>query len=84
MMLVATTITRSSERKEGGILKELALSLSERIVRYRAKHNLSQQEFADTCKLTKQTIGAIESGRHGITKLTRAKIMNVLESDKEE
>lgn len=55
--------------------------LSDEIVRYRAKHNLNQGEFAQLCNLTKQTIGAIESGRHGITKLTRAKIMRVIESE---
>ena len=55
--------------------------LSDEIVRYRAKHNLNQDEFAKRCNLTKQTIGAIESGRHGVTKLTKAKIMRVIESE---
>ncbi len=53
-------------------------SLSDMIVDFRAKHNLNQTEFARMCRLTKQTIGAIESGRHGITKLTKAKIMRVI------
>ena len=57
--------------------------LSDAIVNYRAKHNLNQEEFAHRCSLTKQTIGAIESGRHGITKLTRAKIMRVIEESEE-
>lgn len=55
--------------------------LPDMIVRYRAKHSLNQEEFAKRCGLTKQTIGAIESGRHGITRLTRAKILQVLESE---
>ena len=61
-------------------------NLSEQIVRYRARHDMNQEEFAVRCGLTKQTIGAIESAKRkcGITKLTKAKIMNVLESDKEE
>lgn len=59
-------------------------SLTEQIVRYRAKYDLNQDEFAKRCGLTKQTIGAIESGRHGITKLTRAKIMQVLEKKESE
>lgn len=58
-------------------------SLSDMIINYRAKHDLNQDEFARMCNLTKQTIGAIESGRHGITKLTRAKIMRVIESEEE-
>lgn len=53
--------------------------LADQIVRYRAEHDLNQQEFAERCGLTKQTIGAIESGLHGITKLTRAKILRVIE-----
>lgn len=62
-------------------MNESIANLSEMIVRYRAKHNLNQDEFAIRCGLTKQTIGAIESGRHGITKLTRAKILNVIEQE---
>ena len=58
-------------------------SLSDMIVDYRAKHDMNQDEFAKRCKLTKQTIGAIESGRHGITKLTKAKIMMVLNESEE-
>ena len=55
--------------------------LADQIVRYRAEHDLNQQEFAEMCGLTKQTIGAIESGLHGITKLTRAKILRVIEKE---
>ena len=58
-------------------------SLADMIVEYRAKYDLSQAEFAERCKLTKQTIGAIESGLHGNTKLTKAKIMQVILADKE-
>lgn len=55
--------------------------LAEKIIRYRAEHDLNQQEFAEKCGLTKQTIGAIESGLHGITKLTKAKILRVVEQE---
>lgn len=64
-------------------MNEHAQSLPDMIVQYRARHNLNQTEFAQKCGLTKQTIGAIESGRHGITKLTRAKIMQVILADRE-
>lgn len=55
--------------------------LADQIVRYRAKYNLNQQQFAERCGLTKQTIGAIESGLHGVTKLTKAKIMRIIEEE---
>ena len=59
------------------------MNLAEAIVRYRARHDLNQEEFANLCKVTKQTIWAIENGRASITKLTRAKILNVLEMEDE-
>ena len=62
-------------------MAQIDQELSNAIVNYRAKHDLNQAEFAERCNLTKQTIGAIESGRHGITKLTKAKIMRVIEEE---
>ena len=75
-----------SDKTKGGakLLSDQFQSLANRIVRYRAKHDLNQDQFARECGLTKQTIGAIESGRHGITKLTEAKIVQVLEKEMEE
>lgn len=58
------------------------ISLSELMVRYRAKYNINQEELAKRCNLTKQTVGAIESGRRTGTNLTKAKIMRVIEEDK--
>lgn len=58
---------------------EKLFKLDEWIVRYRAKYNLTQAEFAKLCGVTTQTIGAIEAGRHGTTRLTQAKIIQVLE-----
>lgn len=66
------------------MLDDRFIVLADKIVRYRAKHDLNQEEFARKCGLTKQTIGAIESGRHGITKLTEAKIIQVIEAESEE
>ena len=58
--------------------------LGDEIIRYRAKHNLSQTEFANLCGLTKQTIGTIESGRPGrsgnVSRITREKILMVIEN----
>lgn len=69
------------KERRGCELGDELYNLTEMIVRYRAKYDLNQEEFAKRCGLTKQTIGSIESGRHGITKLTRAKIMQVLEEE---
>lgn len=56
--------------------------LSSKILQYRAKHNISQEEFAKRCKVTKQTIWEIESGkRKHVTALTETKIKNVLKED---
>lgn len=58
--------------------------LRERVIRYRAAHNLNQDEFAALCGLTRPTIGALESGgyrpgRTAISSLTWAKIVNFLD-----
>ena len=58
--------------------------LAERIVRYRAKHNLSQVEFASICKVTGQTISNIERGAQEPSKLTLAKILNTIEKEQGE
>lgn len=57
---------------------EKLLDLADRIVAFRAKYDLNQEQFAVACGLTKQTINAIESGKRNITKLTLAKINQVL------
>lgn len=68
--------------KGGDRLNTEFRDLPELMVRYRAKHNLTQDELARRCNLTKATVNAIEAGkRAGITKLTRAKILNAIESE---
>lgn len=62
--------------------------LRERVIRYRAKHNLTQGEFAELCGLTRPTIGTLESGgyrpgRTAISSMTWAKIANFLDSVQE-
>ena len=57
--------------------------LSEKIIRYRAKHSLSQEEMAMTCGVSKQTIFNIEHGTQAPTKLTQMKIKLVLEKEGE-
>ena len=64
-------------------ISELA-ELREKILRFRASHNLSQAEFAEMCGLTRPTVGAIESGgyrreRTTVSEITKMKILNCLE-----
>lgn len=59
-------------------------NLSESILRYRAMHNLSQEEMAMRCNVTKQTIFNIEHGYQSPSKLTETKIRLVIEGDSDE
>lgn len=52
--------------------------LAKRIIRYRAINRLSQGDMARRCYVTKQTIWAIENDRQNPTKVTEAKIEEVL------
>lgn len=47
--------------------------LSEKMVEYRAKHNLTQKQLAELCGLTAQTIVKAEQGKP-LTRLTEKKI----------
>lgn len=57
--------------------------LGEKLLRYRAKYNLSQDELAERLKVTKQTIRNIEANKGGITPLTKTKVMMLLEQEAE-
>lgn len=57
--------------------------LRDRIVMYRARHSMSQDEFAKRCGLTRPTIGAIERGefrpnRATVSEITMLKIVDFL------
>ena len=57
------------------------MALAEEIVRYRAKHRLSQREFAERAGVSLQTICNIETRQEEPSRVTVAKIMLVLDSD---
>lgn len=57
------------------------MSLKERILRYRAKHNLSQEDFANLAQVNVMTINTIETGKRKPTQLTVAKIEMVLKGE---
>lgn len=53
-------------------------TFAEKILEYRARHNISAREFAKMCKLSLQTIYSIENGIQTPSKITRLKIEHVL------
>lgn len=55
--------------------------LREKMLDYRAKNNISQYRFAELCKLTPQTVCNIENGTQAPSKLTKQKILNVIEGE---
>lgn len=57
------------------------MSLKERILRYRAKYNLSQEDFANKCQVNVMTINTIETEKRKPTQLTITKIEMVLRED---
>lgn len=54
------------------------MKLSERMVIYRAKQNISQSELARRCGVTPQTINSVENETQEPSKLTVAKIELVI------
>lgn len=59
------------------------MTLPERIVKYRAKERISQQELAERCGVTKQTIYSIETGLQEPSRVTIAKIELVIGKEEE-
>ena len=55
--------------------------LIKRIVKYRAKHKLSQTDFAKLAGVSTQTINSIENNTQSPTKVTVAKIEIILDED---
>lgn len=47
---------------------------------YRAKHNISQDEFAKLCHISKQTVCYVENGKQKPSKITIQKILNVVDN----
>lgn len=64
--------------KKGGAEME---NLADKIVMYRAKHRLSQRQFAEKCGLSLQTVNNIETGIAEPTRVTVAKIELVIKEN---
>ena len=55
------------------------MDFEEKIIMYRANHNLTQKELAEKCGVAMQTIYRAEKGQFG--KLVKAKIEKVIMED---
>lgn len=55
--------------------------LIEKMLDYRARHNLSQKKLATLCNVTEPTICNIENGIQEPSKLTKQKILNVVNKE---
>jgi DNA-binding XRE family transcriptional regulator len=53
-------------------------NLADKIVDFRGKYNLTQVDFAKMCKVSHTTIIHIENSKIKPTRLTKAKIENVI------
>lgn len=54
------------------------MSLQERMIQYRARERITQQELADRCGVSKQTIYSVEAGLQDPSRITMAKIELVI------
>jgi len=61
-------------------MKDLEV-LREKMLDFRARHNISQLKLAEMCMLTPQTVCNIENGIQSPSKLTKQKILNVIEKE---
>ncbi|MBR5202898.1 MAG: helix-turn-helix domain-containing protein [Clostridia bacterium] len=59
-------------------MKELIV-LSQKMIDYRARHNISQAKLAELCNVTHQTICNVERCKQKPSKLTTQKILNIVD-----
>lgn len=57
------------------------MDLNERIIRYRAKHRITQKQMAELCGISLQTLCYVETKQQTPGKMTQTKIELVLEED---
>ena len=57
------------------------MTLQERMIQYRAKHDISQRELAEKVGVSVQTINSVENGTQTPAKVTQAKIELVIGKD---
>lgn len=54
------------------------MTLSERMIRYRAEHRMSQSDLAKECGISLQTVNSVENETQSPSKVTVAKIELVI------
>lgn len=59
------------------------MALPKEMIRYRAKHNISQTKLGELCGVSVMTINYIERGLQNPTTLTEAKIRLVINEQEE-
>jgi len=59
-------------------MSEIKLSLSEKIINYRTKNEMTQEKFAEVANIDKMTVWRTENG-YPCRKTTERKILNVIE-----
>ena len=59
------------------------MKLGERILKFRAENDLSMDDFAKMCKVSRQTVFMLEKYEISITSLTREKIELVIGKEEE-
>lgn len=57
--------------------------ISDEMIKYRAKERINQQELADRCGLSKQTICSIENNLQEPSRITLEKIKLVIDQKEE-
>lgn len=57
--------------------------ISDEMIKYRAKERINQQELADRCGLSKQTICSIENNLQEPSRITLEKIKLVIDQNEE-
>lgn len=55
--------------------------LRAKMLKYRASHNISQLKLAELCSVSQQTICNVENGVQEPSKLTKQKILNIIEEE---
>lgn len=65
--------------------KELNMEeLRNAMLRYRAKHSISQRELARRCGLSLQTVNSVENGTQNPSRVTAEKIRLIIEEGKDD
>lgn len=59
------------------------MTLAEEMIRYRAKHNISQAKLGELCGISVMTINYVERGLQEPTPLTEAKIRLIINEQEE-